>query len=140
MLTLRVVRQICEDGPRPTAYLEHATGGFDPGAGVKIAAEISSPAGLAAVAIVPFFNGERHPVSEPSQYEGLSPEAHQNHTFFFRKHSTILCPRLYKWFEWLVKWDDKSCKVFDLALPLEQAAEGYRAMDERRAIKKLLHP
>jgi threonine dehydrogenase-like Zn-dependent dehydrogenase len=31
-------------------------------------------------------------------------------------------------------------KVFDLTLPLEQAAEGYRAMDERRAIKVLLHP
>ncbi|MGY1774136.1 zinc-dependent alcohol dehydrogenase family protein [Blastococcus sp. SYSU D00813] len=29
-------------------------------------------------------------------------------------------------------------RVFDLALPLEQAAEGYRAMDERRAIKTLL--
>jgi threonine dehydrogenase-like Zn-dependent dehydrogenase len=29
-------------------------------------------------------------------------------------------------------------KVFDLALPLDQAAEGYRAMDERRAIKTLL--
>jgi threonine dehydrogenase-like Zn-dependent dehydrogenase len=29
-------------------------------------------------------------------------------------------------------------KVFDLTLPLEQAAEGYRAMDERRAIKVLL--
>jgi threonine dehydrogenase-like Zn-dependent dehydrogenase len=29
-------------------------------------------------------------------------------------------------------------KVFDLSLPLEQAAEGYRAMDERRAIKVLL--
>ena len=31
-------------------------------------------------------------------------------------------------------------KVFDLTLPLEQAAEGYRAMDERRAIKVLLQP
>jgi threonine dehydrogenase-like Zn-dependent dehydrogenase len=31
-------------------------------------------------------------------------------------------------------------KVFDLTLPLEQAAEGYRAMDERRAIKVLLRP
>jgi threonine dehydrogenase-like Zn-dependent dehydrogenase len=31
-------------------------------------------------------------------------------------------------------------KVFDLALPLEQAAAGYRAMDERRAIKVLLRP
>ncbi|GAA0461655.1 alcohol dehydrogenase [Paractinoplanes deccanensis] len=31
-------------------------------------------------------------------------------------------------------------KVFDLELPLDQAAEGYRAMDERRAIKALLHP
>jgi threonine dehydrogenase-like Zn-dependent dehydrogenase len=30
-------------------------------------------------------------------------------------------------------------KVFDLELPLDQAAEGYRAMDERRAIKTLLH-
>jgi threonine dehydrogenase-like Zn-dependent dehydrogenase len=29
-------------------------------------------------------------------------------------------------------------KVFDLVLPLDQAAEGYRAMDERRAIKTLL--
>jgi threonine dehydrogenase-like Zn-dependent dehydrogenase len=31
-------------------------------------------------------------------------------------------------------------KVFDLELPLEQAAEGYQAMDERRAIKALLRP
>lgn len=31
-------------------------------------------------------------------------------------------------------------KVFDLELPLSQAAEGYRAMDERRAIKALLRP
>ncbi|AKJ15479.1 IMP dehydrogenase [Streptomyces incarnatus] len=31
-------------------------------------------------------------------------------------------------------------KVFDLALPLEQVAEGYQAMDERRAIKALLKP
>ena len=29
-------------------------------------------------------------------------------------------------------------KVFDLTLPLEQVADGYRAMDERRAIKTLL--
>ena len=31
-------------------------------------------------------------------------------------------------------------KVFDLVLPLAQVAEGYRAMDERRAIKTLLQP
>jgi len=31
-------------------------------------------------------------------------------------------------------------KVFDLELPLDRAAEGYKAMDERRAIKTLLHP
>jgi threonine dehydrogenase-like Zn-dependent dehydrogenase len=31
-------------------------------------------------------------------------------------------------------------RVFDLALPLEQVAEAYRAMDERRAIKALLRP
>jgi hypothetical protein len=30
--------------------------------------------------------------------------------------------------------------VFDLTLPLEDAAEAYRAMDERRAIKVLLQP
>ena len=30
--------------------------------------------------------------------------------------------------------------VFDLTLPLDQVAEGYRAMDERRAIKTLLMP
>jgi len=31
-------------------------------------------------------------------------------------------------------------KVFDLTLPLDHVAEGYRAMDERRAIKTLLRP
>ncbi|MFD5448670.1 zinc-dependent alcohol dehydrogenase family protein [Streptomyces sp. NPDC127100] len=31
-------------------------------------------------------------------------------------------------------------KVFDLTLPLDQVAEGYRAMDERRAVKALLRP
>jgi threonine dehydrogenase-like Zn-dependent dehydrogenase len=31
-------------------------------------------------------------------------------------------------------------KVFDLELPLAEVAEGYRAMDERRAIKTLLRP
>jgi len=31
-------------------------------------------------------------------------------------------------------------KVFDLKLPIAQVAEGYRAMDERRAIKALLQP
>ncbi len=39
-------------------------------------------------------------------------------------------------------WDRKidPGRVFDLRLPLDQAAEGYRAMDERRAIKTLLSP
>ena len=31
-------------------------------------------------------------------------------------------------------------KVFDLVLPLDRVAEGYSAMDERRAIKTLLRP
>ena len=31
-------------------------------------------------------------------------------------------------------------KVFDLELPLDDAAAGYEAMDERRAIKALLRP
>ncbi|WP_091039651.1 zinc-dependent alcohol dehydrogenase family protein [Glycomyces harbinensis] len=37
-------------------------------------------------------------------------------------------------------WDRKidPGKVFDLTLPIERAAEGYRAMDERRAVKVLL--
>ena len=34
----------------------------------------------------------------------------------------------------------KPGKVFDLTLPLDRVAEGYRAMDERRAIKALLRP
>jgi len=39
-------------------------------------------------------------------------------------------------------WSEKinPGKVFDLILPLDQVAEGYRAMDERRAIKTLLRP
>lgn len=31
-------------------------------------------------------------------------------------------------------------RIFDLTLPLDQVADGYRAMDERRAIKVLLRP
>ena len=31
-------------------------------------------------------------------------------------------------------------QVFDLTLPLTDVAEGYRAMDARRAIKVLLQP
>jgi threonine dehydrogenase-like Zn-dependent dehydrogenase len=30
--------------------------------------------------------------------------------------------------------------VFDLTLPLDEVAAGYKAMDERRAIKVLLQP
>ncbi len=33
-----------------------------------------------------------------------------------------------------------NAKVLDLTLPLERVAEGYRAMDERRAIKVFLRP
>jgi len=31
-------------------------------------------------------------------------------------------------------------RVFDLELSLDKAADGYKAMDERRAIKVLLRP
>jgi threonine dehydrogenase-like Zn-dependent dehydrogenase len=31
-------------------------------------------------------------------------------------------------------------RVFDLTLPLDEVAEAYRAMDERRAIKTMLRP
>ena len=34
----------------------------------------------------------------------------------------------------------KPGKVFDVTLPLDKVAGGYRAMDERRAIKTLLRP
>lgn len=39
-------------------------------------------------------------------------------------------------------WNGKIYPVqaFDLRLPLDEVAEGYRAMDERRAIKTLLRP
>ena len=39
-------------------------------------------------------------------------------------------------------WDRKiePGKVFDKELPLDQAAEGYQAMDERKVIKVLLKP
>ena len=30
--------------------------------------------------------------------------------------------------------------VFDLTVPLDDVAEGYRAMDERRAVKVLVRP
>jgi threonine dehydrogenase-like Zn-dependent dehydrogenase len=46
-------------------------------------------------------------------------------------------PRL---IELLLNGDINPGKVFDLELPLDQVAEGYRAMDERRAIKTLLRP
>ena len=36
-------------------------------------------------------------------------------------------------------WTDPG-RVFDLTLPLEQAAQAYAAMDERRSIKTLLTP
>jgi threonine dehydrogenase-like Zn-dependent dehydrogenase len=42
--------------------------------------------------------------------------------------------------ELVVKEKINPGKVFDLTLPLEQVVEGYRAMDERRAIKTLLRP
>jgi threonine dehydrogenase-like Zn-dependent dehydrogenase len=40
----------------------------------------------------------------------------------------------------ILKGDVDPGRVFDLTLPLEQVAEGYAAMDERRAIKSLLRP
>jgi threonine dehydrogenase-like Zn-dependent dehydrogenase len=42
--------------------------------------------------------------------------------------------------ELVLKGDIHPEKVFDLTLPLAEVAEGYRAMDERRAIKTLLQP
>ena len=40
----------------------------------------------------------------------------------------------------VLKRENHPGKVFDLTLPLDQVAEGYKAMDERRAIKALLIP
>jgi threonine dehydrogenase-like Zn-dependent dehydrogenase len=42
--------------------------------------------------------------------------------------------------EMILKGTINPGKVFDLTLDLDQVAEGYRAMDERRAIKALLRP
>ena len=42
--------------------------------------------------------------------------------------------------ELLVQIVEGKLVLFDLTLPLEEVAEGYRAMDERRAIKTLLRP
>jgi hypothetical protein len=41
---------------------------------------------------------------------------------------------------WVLEPAHRPGRVFDLELPLEEAAEAYQAMDERRAIKALLHP
>ena len=45
-------------------------------------------------------------------------------------------------FEERLVWDRKvnPGKVFDMTLPLDQVAQAYSAMDERRAIKTLLRP
>lgn len=40
----------------------------------------------------------------------------------------------------VLRGDIQPGKVFDLVLPLHQVADGYKAMDERRAIKTLLMP
>jgi hypothetical protein len=44
--------------------------------------------------------------------------------------------------QYVTKWPSNfpAGRVFDLTLPLDRVAEGYRAMDERRAIKALLLP
>jgi threonine dehydrogenase-like Zn-dependent dehydrogenase len=42
--------------------------------------------------------------------------------------------------ELIMKGEIDPGAVFDLTLPLDEAAEGYRAMDERRATKVLLNP
>jgi hypothetical protein len=39
-----------------------------------------------------------------------------------------------------VLYGPRDVRFEDLTLPLHQVAEGYRAMDERRAIKTLLRP
>jgi threonine dehydrogenase-like Zn-dependent dehydrogenase len=49
----------------------------------------------------------------------------------------VYLPRL---IDLVVNGTVKPGKVFDLVLPLAEVAEGYRAMDERRAIKTLLRP
>ena len=43
-----------------------------------------------------------------------------------------------KLIDFVLKGRINPVKVFDLTLPLEQVAEGYKAMDERRATKVLL--
>ncbi len=64
-----------------------------------------------------------------------------------RSHASLAGHSEKKWCRYLptlidLIWNGKinPGKVFDLQLLLEQVAEGYRAMDERCAIKTLLCP
>ncbi len=82
----------------------------------------------------------------PSPREGPSPTRQLDGQALFFSHVHLhggpapvrrYLPRLIE-LVWSGKIDPG--KVFDLTLPLDQVAEGYRAMDERRAIKTLLRP
>lgn len=61
-----------------------------------------------------------------------------------RASSSSTCTAARRFLPELIRltWDRKISpgKVFDLTLPLEQAADGYAAMDSRTAIKVLLQP
>jgi threonine dehydrogenase-like Zn-dependent dehydrogenase len=50
---------------------------------------------------------------------------------------TVLLPEM---IDRVLNREMKPGKVFDLTLPLDQVADGYRATDDRRAIKTLLRP
>ena len=64
--------------------------------------------------------------------------------FFSRVHlhggPAPVCRFLPELVDLIVRKQINPGQVFDLELPLVQAAEGYRTMDERRAIKALLRP
>jgi len=68
-------------------------------------------------------DGTYEPTPDPMRFTARRLEA--------RMHLPDLIGRI-------VRRDIDPGRVFDRTLPLDQAAEGYRAMDERRAIKTLL--
>ncbi len=62
----------------------------------------------------------------------------QKHRLADRTDNVTLRRFLPRLIDLILNGKNRPGKVFELTLPLAQVAEGYRAMDERRAIKTLL--
>lgn len=71
----------------------------------------------------------------PAEATSANIDAPNNASVFVMFSSSVAVARLLLW-----NRQTDPGKVFDLELPLQDAAASYRAMDERRAIKVLLRP